>query len=148
MVGVYSPDLVEPMAKTLGLLGTETALVVHGSGLDEIATHGPTTAAHLDRGRIELLELSPGEAGVGEHSLDELRGGGPDENAEALRRVLGGQGAPAHEAIIGLNAGALVWLTGQAPDLASGAERAREVIRSGAPLDVLERYARESQRGE
>ncbi|WP_350609063.1 anthranilate phosphoribosyltransferase, partial [Pseudoalteromonas sp. 41-MNA-CIBAN-0057] len=42
LLGVYDESLCLPMAQTLHTLGTKRAMIVHGSGTDEIALHGPT----------------------------------------------------------------------------------------------------------
>src|SRR5215217_4807385 len=60
MVGVFSKQWVEPLAHVLKNLGSERAIVVHGSdGLDEITTSGPTTVASLEGGKVSLSEISP-----------------------------------------------------------------------------------------
>ncbi len=141
IVGVYDPALCAPVAETLALLGCKSALVVHGSGLDEIAVHGPTRAARLEEGDVTLAELTPEQAGLEAHPLEALRGGDAAENLAHLERLLGGEGAEAHEAAVALNAGALAWVFGAAGDLADGTAQAREALRSGRCLDRLRRLA-------
>lgn len=145
LLGVYDPELCVPMAETLQLLGCERALVVHGSGLDELAIHGPTTAALLRDGRVVELELCPEEAGLTRHSLDELAGGLPEENAAHLRALLSGDGPAAHNHAVALNAGAVAWLAGRAETLAEGAEQALDALRSGELIDRFEAFAEVSR---
>jgi len=145
VMGVYDPALCAPLAETLGLLGCQAALVVHGAGLDELALHAPTTAALLRDGRVERLELTPEDAGLERHPVEALAGGEPAENAAWLRRVLGGRGAPAHAAAVALGAGALQWVSGRAPDLRAGVAEARQALAGGGALARLERLALRSR---
>lgn len=141
VMGVYDPDLCGPAAETLGLLGCESALVVHGSGLDEIALHGPTRAARLADGRIEELEITPEQAGLDRYPLDALRGGEPDENARWFRNVLAGRGNDAHNAAIAINTGALALVTGRADSLREGTNLALDILESGRANARLNRFA-------
>ncbi len=145
LMGVYDPKLCVPIAETLHLLGCERALVVHGSGLDELAIHGTTTAALLQDERVSELEICPEEAGLERHTLDELAGGEPEENAAHLRRLLAGDGPRAHNAAVAFNAGALAWLSGRAETLADGVEQALRALRSGELVDHFERFAEVSR---
>jgi anthranilate phosphoribosyltransferase len=141
LLGVYDPALCAPLAATLGMLGCRAALVVHGGGLDEIALHAPTTAALLRDGRVHELELAPEQVGLARYGLDRLAGGAPEHNAAALRALAGGDGAPAHAAAVALNAGALAWVCGAAPELGAGVERAQAALSSGRVADRLARLA-------
>ena len=139
LMGVYDPKLCVPVARTLALLECETALVVHGSGLDELATHGPTHAALLRDGEVVELTISPEEAGLKRHPLEALRGGEPEENADCVRGLLAGRGADAHKAAVAYNAGALAWLAGHAEHLSKGVEAALDVLATDAGLERLEK---------
>ena len=141
IMGVYDPALCEPMAHTLGMLGCESALVVHGSGLDEIALHGPTHAARLEAGKVRTLCVSPGEVGLEPRSLDELRGGDAAENARWLQALLGGKGRPAHNEAVALNTGALLWVSGRCADLAAGYRTALATLGQGGGAARLQRWA-------
>jgi len=131
LMGVYDPALCEPAARTLRLLGREAALVVHGGGLDEVALHAPTTGVLLREGCITRVTLTPEDAGLARAPLAALAGGGPEENAAWLVRLLEGGGAAAHADAVALNAGALAFVTGHAESLEAGAHRAREALDSG-----------------
>lgn len=139
VLGVYDPDLCLPIAKTLKVLGTKSALVVHGGGMDEIAVHSPTHCVLLKDGEISELTLSPKDAGLSEYPIDSLRGGEPEENAQWFRGILGGEGSDAHKAAISMNAGALLWIADQAESWREGVARARSVIDSGLALERLKR---------
>jgi len=140
LMGVYDPQLVAPLAETLGLLGCRAALVVHGSGHDELALHGSSTVARWKDGRLDRLTITPERAGVASAPPDALQGGGPAENAAWLRAILAGHGTAAHVDAIALNAGALAWVADRAPSLEEGVARARAVILSGAPVRRLDRF--------
>lgn len=147
LMGVYDPALCEPLAETLALLGCEAALVVHGDGLDEIALHAPTTAALLRHGRVRMLELDPTALGVGSWPRGALAGGDAAANAVWLRALLAGEGAPAHNAAVALNAGALLWLAGGADELVEGVARARAALLSGRAAERLAAVAETSHHG-
>jgi anthranilate synthase/phosphoribosyltransferase len=141
IVGVYDPALCAPLARTLGLLGCEAGIVVHGAGLDEVAVHGPTQAALWRAGDFREIELTPGQAGLKEFPLGSLAGGAPDENAAWLRGLLAGEGTEAQNAAVAINVATLLWISGQTRDLADGAEKALAVLRSGAARPRLEQLA-------
>ncbi|MGQ0702176.1 MAG: anthranilate phosphoribosyltransferase [Gemmatimonadales bacterium] len=139
LMGTYHPTLCEPAARTLALLGRKVAFAVHGSGLDEVALHGGTTGVLIRDGRVESVTITPGHAGVTEASLDALAGGGPEENADWLVRVLEGKGSRAHAEAVALNAGTLAWATGKLPTLRAAVRVAREVLGSGTAARRLTR---------
>src|SRR3954470_9447294 len=84
LLGVADPGLVRPIAETLAALGVERALVVHGSGLDEIALHGFTRAVSLSGGQLQEFEITPEQAGLDRMPLRKVQGGTPTENAARL----------------------------------------------------------------
>ena len=141
LVGVYAPSLCRPVAHTLGLLGCETALVVHGSGLDEVALHGPTRAALWKDGAVREITILPEDAGLERRPIEALRGGGPAQNAAWLRGLLAGESDGAGRDAVALNAGAVAWIAGAAPDLRTGTARARDAIASGHGAARLARWA-------
>ncbi len=147
LVGVYKPELCAPMARTLGLLGTSRALVVHGSGLDEIALHGTTTAALWQAGDVTEFVIRPEDLGLSRVPADALRGGTPVQNAAWLKGLLAGRGSETHELAVAVNAGALLWVGGAVPNLRAGFDRSLEVIRSGRPAGRHERWVELSPEG-
>lgn len=138
VMGVYDPALCRPLAETLQLLGCRAALVVHGSGLDEIALHGPTAGALLRDGRVLDVAFGPESAGLDRAPLSALAGADREESARWLARLLTGDGAPAHLAAVTLNAGALLWIAGRAASLAEGTGMARSAVAEGRPARHLE----------
>jgi len=131
VVGVYDEELVPVLARTLARMDAERALVVHGSGLDEIAVHGETTVAEVDGDTIEEYTLTPEEVGVGRHDIGEVAGGQPEENAADLRGIVTGDVNGAKRDIILANAGAAIYVAGEADSIADGVEQARQCIDSG-----------------
>lgn len=138
VIGVYGLQLVEPVADVLRQLGSEHALVVHGSdGLDELTTTGPSHVAELRDGSVHTYELRPEELGLSLARPEDLAGGSPEENAAALERVLRGERGPLAD-ITALNAAAALYVGGLSTDLRSGLERAFEALSGGAATQTLE----------
>jgi len=146
LLGVARPELLEPVAATLAALGVETALVVHGSGLDEVALHGPTQAVRLNRGEIEHILLTPQEAGLEQVPVALIQGGDVEENSERFAALLSGQGSRAGQQIVALNAGALLATAGLAADFREGVETAQAVLADGEAYRRLEQFI-EGSRG-
>lgn len=138
LMGVYDPQLVAPLAETLGLLGARAALVVHGAGHDELVLHGSSTVARWKEGRLDTLMITPERAGVASAGPDALQGGEPEENAAWLRGLLSGKGTQAQVDAVALNTGALLWLADRFSTLAEAVAAAVVVIRSGAPVRRLD----------
>jgi anthranilate phosphoribosyltransferase len=146
LLGVADPNLLRPIAETLRALGAERALVVHGSGLDEVALHGFTRAVSLRAGMLEEIEITPEQAGLRRISSDKIAGGTPAENAERLSALLSGRGGEADTAIVALNAGALLMAAGVSATLRQGVDLAFDALRSGAGKATLEAFV-EASRG-
>jgi anthranilate phosphoribosyltransferase len=145
LLGVYRPDLIATMAGVLLLLGAERAMVVHGGGLDEITTTGPTHVAELGEGGIREYTIEPGDLGIPISAIDDLRGGDAAENARILRDVLSGETGAARDAVL-MNAGAAIYLGGLAGSLAGGVSRAGESIDSGRSLAKLDTFVEGTRR--
>jgi len=138
--------MLRRIAETLNAMGVSQALVVHGSGLDEVALHGETLAVRLSDGHITQLVLSPEEAGLERAPLNVVTGGDPAENATRLRALLAGTGSTAETDITVLNAAALLHTAGKAATLKEAAALAREALLSGRAAEVLDGYI-EASRG-
>jgi len=141
LLGVFDDRWLEPVALALQSLGAERAWVVRGrDGLDEITTTGLTDVVELKDGSTRRFTVSPEDAGLPAASLDDLVGGSPQENAQAVRALL--DGAPgAYRDIVVLNAAAALVIAGLADDLKDGAAKAQSAIDSGAAKSALERMA-------
>jgi anthranilate phosphoribosyltransferase len=146
LLGVADPDLLQPIAETLRALGAERALVVHGSGLDEVALHGFTRAVSLVDGELETLEITPEQAGLRRMPVTSIAGGSPQENARRLADIVSGVGGSADISVVALNAGALLMTAGKAVDLKAGVGMAMEAMRSRRARRVLDDFV-EASRG-
>jgi anthranilate phosphoribosyltransferase len=137
LVGTYDPSLVRVMAEVLGELGVRRAMVVHGDGMDEISTFGPTQIGELRDGRVRVTMLEPASLGVTPPKPEAVAGGTPQQNAEVTLRVLRGGNGPARDLVVA-NAGAALVAAELAEDLAEGMELARRAIDTGAAHEKLE----------
>ena len=138
VVGVYDPDLVPILARALAQLDVERALVVHGSGMDEICIHDETTVAEVRGSDIEEYTLSPSALGLDAAPVEAVAGGTPSENARDLRGIVTGEvGGPKRDIVLA-NAGAAVYVAGVADTLERGVERAREAIDAGRASEKLD----------
>jgi len=153
LLGVWSPALLARMASALVRIGIENAWVIHGSdGLDEITLTGETMVAACssksnDTAAVKTFTISPRDFGLDTRSLDELRGGGPQENARLIRAVLDGQKsdhvAAARDLVI-INAAAALHLGGMAPDLLTATDLARQSTETGQAAAKLDALIRET----
>jgi anthranilate phosphoribosyltransferase len=140
LLGVADPKMLRRIAQTLAAMDVQEALVVHGSGLDEVALHGETRAIRLSGGTIEELEITPEEAGLERAPLNVVTGGDVEENAARLKALLAGRASRAEEDIVILNAAALLLTAGKAATLREAAELAREALASGRSAKVLDSF--------
>ncbi len=138
VLGVYDPRLIEPLAKVLGALGAERAWVVHGSGLDEITTTGPTQICEWREGQTRLFTVTPETVGLERVSIDALRGGDPKANAAALTALLAGERGPYRD-IVALNAAAAFLVADRVETLREGLDLAFAVIDDGRAREALAR---------
>ena len=139
LIGVFDGALTAALAGVLRELGSERALVVHGSdGLDEITLTGPTQVSELKDGQISTRQLHPGDFGLQTVSAEALKGGDADYNARILRGVLDGEEGPQRDVVL-LNSAAAIVVGGRAEDITAGLEVARESIDSGKARQALDR---------
>ncbi|MGA1244654.1 MAG: anthranilate phosphoribosyltransferase [Ilumatobacteraceae bacterium] len=137
VIGVANPHVAERMLASLRLHGSVSSWVVHGQGLDELTTPGTSTVLELRNGRVRTFSVDPVELGLAPAIPDELVGGTPEVNAEAVRKVVAGESG-AHRDIVILNAAAGLVVADAAADLPTGLDMARASIDSGAAARVLE----------
>lgn len=137
LLGTSRVDLLEKTALALKQLGRERAVVVTGpDGMDEAALHGVTQYVLLDKGGISHHSFSPEDIGMATVSLEEIKGGDAQENAEILVSVLSNEPSPYLEVTV-LNAGLGLLANGQVDNLVDGIALAREIIASGKAYDKL-----------
>lgn len=138
VVGVYSLELVEPIAHVLNNLGSEHVWVVHGhDGMDEMTTTGATRVAELKDGMVRTFEVTPADAGLLPAKLSELLGGDAEFNAAAIRDVLAGKQGPFRDIVL-LNTAAALIIGGKVQTLPEGVEVASAAIASGAAQQALD----------
>jgi anthranilate phosphoribosyltransferase len=149
VVGVYDPDLVPVLARALARMDVDHALVVHGSGMDEIALHDETIVAEVKGDEISEYTLTPADLGLERAPVKAIAGGTPEENAADLRGIVSGEVTGPKRDIILANAGAAIYVAhatgrpsaapvGDVDSLEAGVEAARESIESGAAAEKLE----------
>lgn len=139
LVGVFSEDWVRPLAEALSELGVERAMVVHGTeGMDEVSASTRTVYAEVSDGEVQDGELSPDSLGIEPVDLEDIRGGGPEENEKITRELLAGEAPQPMEDIIAVNAGTVIYLASEATDLQGGIKRARKSLASGEARQSLE----------
>ncbi len=137
IVGVFSKDWVEPLAHVLKQLGSDRVWVTHGEGgLDEITPTGITWVSELKNGEVTSFEIQPEDAGITKCSLEDLKGGDPEENALALKEVLAGARNAYRDASI-MTAGAALLVAGKADNLKTGTQMAAASIDDGRAMEVL-----------
>jgi len=147
VMGVFAREWVEPIAHVLNRLGSEHAWVVYGhSGLDEISTTGPTFVAEVKNGAVTTFEINPEDYGLEIVTLDALKGGDAQTNAQAILDLLAGKKS-AYRDIVLLNAAAALVVTDIATDLADGIAKARTAIDSGKAAETLQALVRISNQG-
>ena len=145
VMGVFTRELTGTLAKVLQTLGSRHVLVVHAEeGLDEISLASPTFVAELKDGHVSEYELEPGLFDLPQVAASQLVVNGRDEAVEMLLAALENRHAGA-AAIVALNAGAAIYVSGSAASLMDGVAQAQRALSSGAALDTLERYRRFSQ---
>ena len=146
LIGVFSLEWGEPLARVLQALGTEKAWVVHGAdGLDEMTTTAATDIVVLGGGEISNRRMVPEDLGLKRSTLSDLRGGAPDENAMAIRELLNARPGPFRDIVL-LNSAAALVVADKASDLRSGLELAACAVDSGKANEILRRFATTTQK--
>jgi anthranilate phosphoribosyltransferase len=141
IVGVPRPELTELLARSLQLLGSERAWVVHGAdGIDEISTGGYTKISECKDGSVNTFYLHPADVGLPKAPAGALKGGDAHENARIIERVLAGERGPARDVVL-LNAGAGLMVAGKAASVGDGLLLAARAIDRGDARRTLEQLA-------
>ena len=142
IVGVYDPDLVPVLGRSLAQMDVERALVVHGAGMDEIAVHDETAVAEVRGDDVEEYAIAPADLGLDRHDVSAVAGGTPEANAKDMRGIVEGDVTGGKRDIILANAGAALYVAGEADSLEDGAQLAAKAIDDGAAADKLDRLCR------
>ena len=138
LLGVYAPELVKTYAEAAVALEHQHSFVVHGSGLDEVALHGETQVAEIKNGKIEYFTLTPEDFGLKAQSLESLRGGEPQENAQMLTALLQGKGKAEHANAVAANTALLLKLFGH-DDLKQNVQNVLAHLASGKAFETLQK---------
>lgn len=138
LVGVYDPKLCNSLAQVLKKLGLKAAMVVHGNGLDEVTTTGPTNISELKiDGTIDDYVIEPEQFGLRKVLIDELRSSSLEESADDVRKNLSGF-TGAKSDIVLLNSACALKIAQKVSTIEEGIDYAKKVIESGKPLQKLE----------
>ncbi len=144
VIGVFAADLCQPLAEVLKVLGSEHAMIVHSDdGLDEVSIAARTQVTELCNGDIETYHISPEDFSLQRHSLDGLSVNGAAASADLIRRALAGaDDEPAQKAaaMLALNAGATIYISGIAATLADGVAMAEDALASGLAAEKLTHF--------
>jgi anthranilate phosphoribosyltransferase len=139
VIGVYDGKLTEVLAEVLKDLGAVRAFVVHGEdGLDEISTTSESRISELRHNQVRTYTVRPEDFKLPRARMAELQGGSAADNAEIIRRILGGERGPKRDIAV-LNAAAAIAAGGKADDIAAGVALAERSIDSRAALEKLSR---------
>lgn len=144
LLGVYSEELVEPLAHVLHNLGVKRAMVVYGTdSIDEISMSAPTKVCEFKNDIFNTYEITPEQFGLTRCKKEDLVGGNPDENAAITRDILSGKPGPKMDAVL-LNSGAAIYLVSDNITMQEAIQKARELITSGAAAKQLETFIEKS----
>jgi anthranilate phosphoribosyltransferase len=173
VIGVFQPELLPLVSRTLAEIGSvDHAVVIHGCGLDEISPLGPSRIVEIVRlrppGENEVTrgsaggddgavikggyatkeyEFDPLSVGIPRCTLEDLKGGDPDENARRFVEVLeAGSHTDARRDAVVLNAGFGCYVYGLAPTVPEGVRMARAALESGGAARKLAEWIEASQR--
>ena len=146
LLGVYDEYLLEPLAQVLMDLGVTHGMVIYGQDcLDEISISAPTSVCEFKDGWFKRYTLKPEDFGLTRGKKEDIVGGTPQENAAITRAILSGKEQGPKRDIVLMNAGAAIYLGGQAATIAEGIEKARALIENGAGLKKVEEFVKLSQ---
>ncbi|NLO98117.1 MAG: anthranilate phosphoribosyltransferase [Peptococcaceae bacterium] len=142
LLGVYDENLVEPLARVLANLGVKRAMVVHGhDGLDEISLTTSSTVCEVNNGYLNSFFLDPRQFGFAYCKPEDLKGGGPQENAEIAKRILSGEKGPKRDIVL-LNSAVCLYMAYNNVTLRECVKMAADIIDSGRALEQLNRFIR------
>lgn len=146
LFGVYSEELVEPLAHVLRNLGVKRAMVVYGKdSIDEISLSAETKVCEFKNDEFKSYIIKPEDLGIARYNKEDLVGGTPQENAAIVNDILGGAKGPKTDVVL-LNAGAAIYLASDGITLKDGIEKAREIIVSGKAKEQLEKFIEETNK--
>lgn len=141
VLGVYTPDIMQLYADALLQEKVAHAFVVHGNGLDELNCIGVNQVIEIKKGVSSSFTLDPKQYGLDYCTLDDLKGGSPQDNVALLSAVLKGDQMGPVADTIALNAGVALYAVGVAADIQHGIDLALAAIEAGKPFELLQQVA-------
>ena len=145
LLGVYSEELVEPLARVLSNLGVKKAMVVYGQdSIDEISMSAPTTVCEVRNGEFTSYVITPEQFGFTRCAKEDLVGGNAQENAEIIRAILNGDKGPKRDAVV-LNAAAAIHIAKDDISIKDAISLAEEAIDSGKAAEQLKAFVAATQ---
>jgi anthranilate phosphoribosyltransferase len=142
LLGVYDKKLMDNMADALIKMGCKRALIVHGmeDGADEISITGKTRVVEVENGRIKEYEIFPENFGLKRASLEDIKGGDPEENKQLLIDALSGKERGAKRDVLLLNAGAALFINGKTENITEGVKLAAKLIDEGIVMETVKSF--------
>ena len=137
LLGVYSVDMLQPIAEVCRKLNKKRVMVVNGQGMDEITVTGTTNVCEVNNGTIRSYQLNPSDFGFRTYELKDLIGGNPEQNREITLNILQGKGTDAHNAAIAANTASLLYMDGKAPNLRLATDMALQCLKDGRAMETL-----------
>ena len=144
VIGVFDGELIEPLAQVLRQLGSRHVMVVHAEdGMDEISISAKTRVAELRDGKVASYSLSPIDFGMEFAELSELKVDSVEQSLSKIQSVFANTPGPALD-IVCLNAGAAIYVSGLAENMAAGVKKAQSAIANGKATEVLAKLVAKS----
>eukprot|EP01023_Acetabularia_acetabulum_P017005 TRINITY_DN18430_c0_g1_i12.p1 TRINITY_DN18430_c0_g1~~TRINITY_DN18430_c0_g1_i12.p1 ORF type:complete len:404 (-),score=95.41 TRINITY_DN18430_c0_g1_i12:1055-2197(-) len=139
LFGVYTPDIMQMYGDALMRVGCKKALIVHSMGLDELTPLGPASVVEVSSSGVKSYQTDPSDVGIPRCTVEDLKGGDRELNAQILRDVFAGQKGPVADAL-NLNAGYALAAACVAKDPLEGVMMAKEAQQAGKPAQVLKKW--------
>ncbi len=143
VIGAFSEEVADLMARTLAGMPIERAFVIHGAaGWDEATPIGPFSCRDVRAGEVQVSTRDPRDYGIAACTEEDLRGADPESNSSRLAAALAGEDTAAHRDALALGAGLALEVTGRCDGLAAGVEAARAALADGAGGELLAKIRR------
>lgn len=144
MLGVFSKNLLDPMARAVVKLGLKKGMIIHGSGLDEISPYGDTLVVHVNNGLLTTETLSSKSFGFPSFSIEKVAGGDKNKNLEISLQILEGKGSDEQKMMIAMNVAPLLVMDDKVSDYKTGAAIAMDILSGDAPMKLVSKIKQAS----
>lgn len=146
VTGVYSEDIVEPLARVFSNLGVKKGVIMHGGdGMDEATVTSYTKICEIDDGTFKTYKITPQQMGLGTYSMEDLKGGDGKANAELTKQILQGELKGAMRDIVLLNSALGIYVGGKADSIKDGVAVAADMIDSGKAYAKMQEFCKLTQ---